>query len=113
MNYLLAQNAKGDYDLDGRETVLCVEDVGVIIEVQGAGGAFSATFDIGDKHYYIENALFENAIQEVSELTYDEEGEITHRKHLEELEIPSNHPITKYIFVSGVSLRNEPFKSDV
>jgi hypothetical protein len=81
----------------------------VIIEAYD-GTPLSAHFVIGETHYYLENDISESAIHEVSKLTYDEEGDVViARELLQELEIPSDHPITKYIFVSGVSLHNEPF----
>jgi hypothetical protein len=111
MTYLLEKNDKGFYEIDGRKTLLLVEQDGVVIKAYEEN-PLSATFAIGDKNYFIENAFLEVGIQEVSELTYNDAGAITHHKHLHQLEIPKDHPITKFLFVSGVSLHDEPYNEN-
>lgn len=110
--HLLQKNDKGFYEVDGRDTRLEVNLSGVTI------GAFNdapihAKFKIGEDTYFIDTGPHEGGlIIEVSRLEFDEEGIVINYHQLDSLEIMKGHPINKFIFVSGVSLHDEPYNEN-
>lgn len=105
--HLLQKNDKGFYEVDGRDTRLEVNVDGVTI------GAFDdaplhAKFKIGEDTYYIDTGVHEGGrIMEVSRLEFDAEGAAVKYHPVDSLEIIKNHPINRFLIVSGVSLFDE------